>query len=82
MGFKSPSSFSCAADDSLLLHQLGMFFAMSIARTLGTKTFIKAMDNHRLKRNTLWSSTNKTESPPQIAAMLCLSRLPLCDLPV
>src|SRR5215468_4108439 len=33
--------FCCAADDSLLLHQLGIFLAMSIAGTLGTKTSIR-----------------------------------------
>src|SRR5215469_13689636 len=62
--------FSCAADDLLLFHQLGIFLAMSIAGTLGTKTSIQAMDNHRLERHPIWSSTNKTESQPQIAAIL------------
>jgi len=37
MGFKSPSSFSCAADDSLLLHQLGMFFGNEYRQNLGNK---------------------------------------------
>src|SRR5215472_17915406 len=81
MGFKSPSSFLAP----LMIYAPSPawhIFGNEYRRNLGNNNIHQAMDNHRLERHPIWSSTNKTESQQQIAAILCLSRLPLCDLPV